>query len=67
MRLLCPDAFAKFSEETGTEVEVIPVPSDAYNTQVTTQLQAGNAADLMVSSRRGTGQPIRTLPPRPAS
>ena len=51
---------AKFSEETGTEVEVIPYPSDAYNTQVTTQLQAGNAADLMVLAP-GTGQPISVI------
>ena len=45
----------EYTEETGVEVEVIPYPSDAYNTQVTTQLQAGNAADVMVLSP-GTGQ-----------
>lgn len=46
-----------YSEETGAEIEVIPYPSDAYNTQVTTQLQAGNAADVMILAP-GTGQPI---------
>lgn len=50
----------QYSEETGTEIEVIPYPSDAYNTQVTTQLQAGNAADVMVLSP-GTGQPISVI------
>lgn len=50
----------QYSEETGVEVEVIPYPSDAYNTQVTTQLQAGNAADMMVLSP-GTGQPISVV------
>ena len=40
---------AAYTEETGVEVEMIPYPSDAYNTQVTTQLQAGNAADMMVA------------------
>ena len=39
---------AAYTEETGVEIEVIPYPSDAYNTQVTTQLQAGNAADMMI-------------------
>jgi raffinose/stachyose/melibiose transport system substrate-binding protein len=50
----------QYSEETGVEVEVIPYPSDAYNTQVTTQLQAGNAADAMILSP-GTGQPISVI------
>ena len=50
----------QYSEETGVEIEVIPYPSDAYNTQVTTQLQAGNAADVMVLSP-GTGQPISVV------
>lgn len=50
----------KYSEETGTEIEVIPYPSDAYNTQVTTQLQAGNAADVMILAP-GTGQPISVV------
>ena len=51
---------AKYTEETGVEIEVIPYPSDAYNTQVTTQLQAGNAADVMILSP-GTGQPISVI------
>lgn len=51
---------AAYSEETGAEIEVIPYPSDAYNTQVTTQLQAGNAADVMILAP-GTGQPISLI------
>ncbi|MEU1971431.1 extracellular solute-binding protein [Microbacterium sp. NPDC019599] len=50
----------QYSEETGVEVEVIPYPSDAYNSQVTTQLQAGNAADVMILAP-GTGQPISVI------
>ncbi|WP_314504027.1 extracellular solute-binding protein [uncultured Microbacterium sp.] len=50
----------KYSEETGVEIEVIPYPSDGYNQQVTTQLQAGNAADMMILSP-GTGQPISVI------
>src|SRR6476620_11357432 len=38
----------KYTDETGVPVEVIPYPGDGYNTQVTTQLQAGNAADVMI-------------------
>ena len=62
-----PDTVDKFTEATGIEIEVIPYPADAYNTQVTTQLQAGNAADMMILSP-GTGSPSR-LPRllRPAS
>ena len=41
---------AAYTEETGIEIEVIPYPSDAYNTQVTTQFQAGNAADVAILS-----------------
>lgn len=51
---------AKYTEETGIEIEVISYPSDAYNTQLTTQLQAGNAADTMILSP-GTGQPISVI------
>lgn len=47
----------KYTDETGVPIEMIPYPSDAYNTQVTTQLQAGNAADMMVLAP-GTGQAI---------
>lgn len=49
-----------WSKETGIPVEVIPYPSEAYNTQVTTQLQAGNAADMMILAP-GTGQPISVV------
>ena len=51
---------AAYTEETGVEIEMIPYPSDAYNTQVTTQLQAGNAADMMVLAP-GTGQAISVV------
>ncbi|MGV9194046.1 ABC transporter substrate-binding protein [Microbacterium sp. MC2] len=58
------DYYAKildeYSQETGAEIEVIPYPSDAYNTQVTTQLQGGNAADVMILAP-GTGQPISVV------
>lgn len=58
------DYYAKmaeaYTEETGVEIEMIPYPSDAYNTQVTTQLQAGNAADMMVLAP-GTGQAISVV------
>ncbi|QIG39449.1 extracellular solute-binding protein [Microbacterium sp. 4R-513] len=58
------DYWAKFAEqyteETGVPVEVIPYPGDGYNTQVTTQLQAGNAADMMILSP-GTGQAISVV------
>ncbi|GAA1981315.1 ABC transporter substrate-binding protein [Microbacterium pumilum] len=50
----------KYTEETGVAIEVIPYPSDAYNTQVTTQLQAGNAADVMILNP-GTGQAISVV------
>jgi raffinose/stachyose/melibiose transport system substrate-binding protein len=50
----------KYTDETGVPVEVIPYPGDAYNTQVTTQLQAGNAADMMILNP-GTGQAISVV------
>lgn len=57
-------AYAKtleaYGKEKGVDIEVIPYPSDAYNTQVTTQLQAGNAADVMILAP-GTGQPISII------
>ena len=37
------------------EIELIPIPGDAYNTQLSTQLQAGNASDLLVVTP-GAGQ-----------
>ena len=51
---------AEYTDATGVEIEMIPYPSDAYNTQVTTQLQAGNAADMMVLAP-GTGQAISVV------
>jgi raffinose/stachyose/melibiose transport system substrate-binding protein len=51
---------APYAEEAGIEIEVIPYPSEAYNTQVTTQFQAGNAADVAILSP-GTGQPISVI------
>ena len=39
---------AHYSEETGVEIEVLPYQAESYNNQLTTQLQGGNAADLMV-------------------
>jgi raffinose/stachyose/melibiose transport system substrate-binding protein len=50
----------KYTDETGVPIEVIPYPGDAYNTQVTTQLQAGNAADGM-RLNPGTGQAISVV------
>lgn len=49
-----------YTEETGIAIEMITYPSDAYNTQVTTQLQAGNAADMMILAP-GTGQAISVV------
>ncbi|GGI47462.1 raffinose/stachyose/melibiose transport system substrate-binding protein [Agromyces flavus] len=54
------ELITQYSEETGVDVEVIPYPSEAYNTQLTTQLQAGNAADAMILAP-GTGQPISVI------
>jgi raffinose/stachyose/melibiose transport system substrate-binding protein len=39
---------AQYTEETGVEIEVLPYQAESYNNQLTTQLQGGNAADLMV-------------------
>lgn len=50
----------QYTDETGVPIEVIPYPGDAYNTQVTTQLQGGNAADMMILSP-GTGQAISVV------
>lgn len=38
----------QYSEETGVEIELLPYQAESYNNQLTTQLQGGNAADLMV-------------------
>lgn len=50
-----------YTEATGVEIEVINYPSEAYNTQLRTQLQAGTAADIMILSP-GTGQEISVVP-----
>jgi raffinose/stachyose/melibiose transport system substrate-binding protein len=46
------DSYAKlaeqYSEETGVQIETLPYQAEAYNNQLTTQLQGGNAADVMV-------------------
>lgn len=46
---------AKYTEETGVEIELKPIAGDAYPTQVSTQIQAGNAADLIIAPP-GAGQ-----------
>jgi raffinose/stachyose/melibiose transport system substrate-binding protein len=51
---------AQYSEETGVDIEVLPYPSEAYNNQLTTQLQAGNAADVMLLVPGG-GQAVTLL------
>jgi len=38
----------QYSEETGVEIELLPYQAESYNNQLTTQLQGGNAADLLV-------------------
>lgn len=50
----------KYADETGADIELIPYPSDSYITQVTTQLQSGNAADAMILTP-GTGQPTSVV------
>jgi len=59
------DAYAQiaaaYTDATGVEVEVIDYPSEAYNTQLRTQLQAGTAADIMILAP-GTGQEISVVP-----
>lgn len=51
---------AAYTEETGVGIEVIPYPSEAYYNQVTTQLQAGNSADVMILSP-GTGSAVSII------
>lgn len=50
-----------YTEATGVEIEVIDYPSEAYNGQIRTQLQAGTAADIMILAP-GTGQEISVIP-----
>ncbi|WP_404429953.1 extracellular solute-binding protein [Microbacterium lacus] len=49
-----------FAEQRDIDIEVIYYPGDAYNTQVTTQLQSGNAADIMILTP-GTGQAVSVV------
>ncbi len=51
----------KYSEETGVEVETEGLPPDSYGLSLRTQLQGGNAPDLMVVSP-GAGQDNAVLP-----
>jgi raffinose/stachyose/melibiose transport system substrate-binding protein len=51
----------KYSEETGVQVETQGLPPDSYGLSLRTQLQGGNAPDLMVVSP-GAGQDNAVLP-----
>src|SRR5688572_105171 len=51
----------KYTEETGVEVELAGLPPDSYGLSLRTQLQGGNAPDLMVVSP-GAGQDNAVLP-----
>lgn len=58
------DAYIKLAEaytaETGVEIELLPIPTDGYSTQLPVQLQGGNAADLM-QVYPGSGLPTSVL------
>jgi raffinose/stachyose/melibiose transport system substrate-binding protein len=51
----------QYSTETGVQVDLRKLPNDSYGTTVRTQLQGGNAPDLMVVSP-GRGQDQAVLP-----
>jgi raffinose/stachyose/melibiose transport system substrate-binding protein len=51
----------KYSQETGVKIEIKKLPNDSYGLTLRTQLQGGNAADLMVVSP-GRGQDQAALP-----
>src|SRR5215211_4726804 len=51
----------KYSEETGVKVEPKALPPDSYGLTLRTQLQGGNAPDVMVVNP-GSGIPESTLP-----
>jgi raffinose/stachyose/melibiose transport system substrate-binding protein len=51
----------KYAEETGVEIETQGLPPDSYGLTLRTQLQGGNAPDLMVVSP-GAGQDNAVLP-----
>jgi raffinose/stachyose/melibiose transport system substrate-binding protein len=51
----------KYTTETGIKIETRKLPNDSYGTTLRTQLQGGNAADLMVVAP-GRGQEYAVLP-----
>jgi raffinose/stachyose/melibiose transport system substrate-binding protein len=51
----------QYSEETGVEIETQGLPPDSYGLTVRTQLQGGNAADLLMFSP-GAGNANAVLP-----
>ena len=51
----------KYSTETGVQIDLRKLPNDSYGTTLRTQLQGGNAPDLMVVSP-GRGQDQAVLP-----
>ncbi|MEU4419612.1 extracellular solute-binding protein [Actinoplanes sp. NPDC024001] len=51
----------KYTEETGVAIDARKLPNDSYGTSLRTQLQGGNAADLMVVAP-GRGQDYAVLP-----
>jgi raffinose/stachyose/melibiose transport system substrate-binding protein len=51
----------QYSSETGVQVDLRKLPNDSYGTTVRTQLQGGNASDLMVVAP-GRGQDQAVLP-----
>ncbi|MGK5683862.1 ABC transporter substrate-binding protein [Actinoplanes sp. URMC 104] len=51
----------KYTQETGVKVDTRKLPNDSYGTSLRTQLQGGNAADLMVVAP-GRGQEYAVLP-----
>jgi raffinose/stachyose/melibiose transport system substrate-binding protein len=51
----------KYTEETGVAIEVRKLPNDSYGTTLRTQVQGGNAPDLMVVVP-GRGQEHAILP-----
>ena len=51
----------KYTQETGVQIEAKKLPNDSYGTTLRTQIQGGNAADLMVVVP-GRGQEHAILP-----
>jgi raffinose/stachyose/melibiose transport system substrate-binding protein len=52
---------ADYQEESGVKIELKGLPNDSYGVSIRTQLQGGNAADLMVVAP-GRGQDYAVLP-----